>query len=397
MTISQASAELSAMLHGTTLSQVENIFGVYNRSGRQLLLDIDPDETRIETQLATSVYQGVFDYPAPDDLKGDKVIDLYWQGGRNYRDRFFKTTPQNFDLTKAFYFNQFCVFRNKGVKTLRIAYNNSSRSIGINPANSLTGNGTWAASGTASNISVNNLITDNGGSVISFDITAGAGYLTNSTMTALDLSAHLNQSGIFWDIYVPTASRISSLEIRWGSDSSNYWEATGITTQFDGNALVNNYNQIYTLWQNATKIGSPDATKIKYVRLTFNASNSISGVCFAQLWSRLGFVFNIDYYSKFLFSNTAGTWIESITDNSDNINLDTDSFNVFISQCALNCVQQALGQDAGYDTNFFSQQYQEALKRYKSMYKSEIQKKQESYYNTTFKGYRPYIGYSQQP
>jgi len=390
-----AKSELSAMMHGTSLSQVENISGVFNRSARQLLLDIDPSETKILSQLGT-VYQGVYDYSCPTDLKGNKVIDLYWQGGRLQRDLFRQVYNQTFDLEKITNpVNQFTVFQNKGVKTLRIAYNNSSRSIYINPASSVNGNGTWTASGTASNLNENDIINDNGGSVLSFDITTGTGYVENSTMSAVDLTAHLNQSGIFWDIFCPIASNLTSISVRFGSDSSNYWEKTGITTQFSGNSFVNNMNTPYALWSGMTKVGSPVVSNITYIRLGFVASADIAGMSFAQIWSKLGFVFNIEYYSKYLFSSVAGTWQETTTNDSDIINLDTDSYNLFIYQCALNAVQQALGQDAGYDTNLFRDAYAMALMRYKSMYKSEISKPQIPYYKKTYGGYLPMLGWDQ--
>jgi hypothetical protein len=394
LSIQQEEGELSGMLHGTTLAEVENIAGIHNRSARQLLLDIDPDETKRQIQLPSLVYQGVFDYPAPDDLKGDKVIDLYWQSDRNHSNFFIKTTPQNFDLTKNQYLNEFCVFRNSGVKTLRVSFTNATKSININSASSIVGNGTWIASGTAQNINQNNIIVDNGLPVIGFDLLAGTGYVTNSTMSPVDLTNHLNQSRIFWDIFIPLASSLTSVSIRFGSDADNYWEVSNITSGFS-QSFINSKNVISALWASATKVGNPNITAITYIRLGFTASIDLYGMAFCNIWSKLGFVFNITYYSKFLFSDVNGIWKEKNTDPSDFINLDTDSYNLFVSQDALNCVQQALGQDAGYDTNFFSQQYENNLKRYKSLYKSEIQKKSESYYQKTFKGYSGWIGYNQ--
>jgi hypothetical protein len=66
-------------LHGTTLSQVENISGVFNRAARQLLLDIDPQETKRIEQLASPIFYQVYDYAPPADLKGQKIIDIFPQ------------------------------------------------------------------------------------------------------------------------------------------------------------------------------------------------------------------------------------------------------------------------------------------------------------------------------
>ena len=45
--INSASQELQGLLHGTTLNQIEDIYGVYRRAGSQLLLDLDPQETKV--------------------------------------------------------------------------------------------------------------------------------------------------------------------------------------------------------------------------------------------------------------------------------------------------------------------------------------------------------------
>jgi hypothetical protein len=144
-----------------------------------------------------------------------------------------------------------------------------------------------------------------------------------------------------------------------------------------------------------TKVGSPVVSNITYVQLGFTATNDIYGSNFAQVWSKLGFVFNIEYYSKYLFSTSLGVWQETTTDDSDIINLDTDSYNLLLNLTGLYATQQALGQDAGYDTNFFSDAYKLGLMRYKSMYKSEISKPQMSYYKRTYNGYLPMLGWDQ--
>jgi hypothetical protein len=392
--VQTAKSELSAMLHGTDLGQVENIDGVLNRAARQLLLDIDPAETKVQIPMATPVYDGVYDYSAPDDLKGNKVIDLATQISRNQRDRFTQTYNQNFDIYKSIGLqNNFTVFQNKGKKTLRIAYNNSSRSILINNCNSILGNGTWATSGTASNLSEDSQSVDNNNSVLKFDITTGTGYVSNSTIAPIDMTNHLNQSRIFFDVYLPKATDFTSLEIRFGSDSSNYYEATGVVTNFQGNSFNSGWNTIGILWSAMTKVGNPVVSTISYVRLGFITTADNAGVEFAQIWSRLGFIMNIEYYSKFLFQDEiTGAWLENLTDDSNLINLDTDSYNLFIYQAAFLCVQQALGQDAGYDTNIFMDKYNNALIRYKRCYKSEISKVQEPYYRRTFSGYSNYLG-----
>ena len=49
-------ADLSGILHGTTLNEITNITGVINRSGHQVLLDIDPQETKRILPFANPIY-----------------------------------------------------------------------------------------------------------------------------------------------------------------------------------------------------------------------------------------------------------------------------------------------------------------------------------------------------
>jgi len=112
--------------------------------------------------------------------------------------------------------------------------------------------------------------------------------------------------------------------------------------------------------------------------------------------SKLGKIFEIVYYSKYMFRNSANTWQEQLTGTEDDtttyVNLDTESYNVFLDQVALLAVQQMLGQDAGYDTQFFGNRYAEGVQRYRNMYKSEIIQPKQYYYRQPKSVYRRFFG-----
>jgi hypothetical protein len=379
-------------LHGTTLSQVENISGVFNRAARQLLLDIDPQETKRIEQLASPIFYQVYDYAPPADLKGQKIIDIFPQVNRMSGDRLSQTYNQNFDLHKSSLLEEFTIVHNKGAKTLRLSFNDNSKCILINSASDKTSNGTWATSGTATNLLVNTSTVINGAPALQFDVTAGTGYLTNSTMTAVDLTAHAGLATGFFEVYLYPASSVTSINIRIGSDSSNYYEETGITTNYQGNAFVDGWNTIGITGYGGTTHGTPVISAIKYLRLGVVASSTIYGAQLAQIWSKIGQIMNCEYYSKYLFSTVGGVWQETTTDDSDLINLDTESYNIYFYLLQLFATQQALGQDASYDTSMSSNWYQQAVARYKRMYKSEISKPQQMYYRRTNRRHNDYFG-----
>ena len=71
--IGQVKSDLIAVLHGTTLDQIQSINALLERAGRKLLNDMDPIETERIVELATPLYDRVFDYPCPSDLKDDRT------------------------------------------------------------------------------------------------------------------------------------------------------------------------------------------------------------------------------------------------------------------------------------------------------------------------------------
>src|ERR1051325_5605139 len=98
--ISQANADLQAVLHGTTLSKVQGINNLHNRTARQLLLDIDPIETERVTLTTTPIFNQIWDYSCPADLKGNRIIDISPQFERSTGNIVTSTYQQNFDLVK---------------------------------------------------------------------------------------------------------------------------------------------------------------------------------------------------------------------------------------------------------------------------------------------------------
>jgi len=394
MTVQELKSELEACLHGTSLAQVVNINGVLNRAARQLLLDIDPQETKVIAPMASPIYYQIFDYQIPTDIKGNKVIDLIPLQQKNKRDIIYSTYNQNFDVHKmSSPTNELTVISDSGNKYIRVNYNNKSLSIVLDQVTGVNNNGLWVAGGTASNLISNSQTTNNGLPTVSFDALAGTATLTNSTLEPQDLTNHFDQGSTFFSLFLPNASLLTSASIKIGSDSSNYYESSPLTSQFNGFAFKNGYNQLGVIFADMTKVGNPDLSDIKYIEISAVFSGNVYGVSFMQIQNSLGFLFDIEYYSKYLFrNNITGVWQEKVLDDSDLINLDTESYNLFLYQAAFLCVQQALGQDAGYDTNVFLDKYNQALTRYKKMYKSELQKLQQPYYTLPRRGYNGILG-----
>ena len=404
--VTSAKSDLSGILHGTSLNQITNINGLLNRAGRQVLLDLDPQETK-RTLQTSKIYDQVFDYSIPSDLKGNKIMDIRPQIQRNLIDNPKQTYSKSFDLFKDRERGpSFTIEFDTSVKTMRVNYPSLNTGIILNNADTLAGNGAWTVGGTATNLRLDStLFLINNGS-IECDLSAGAnpstGYFENSTMPVQDLTTHFNQSTLFYNLYLPTGSAITSTEIRWGSSSTDYWSLTS-TKNFEGNAFINGWNLIGADWSSATTTGNPDKTKVNYLRISITYTGTLqTGVHLAIIASRLGKIFDILYYSKYMFRDQNNVWYETIPSADGNgnaidesniyINLDTEAQNIYLDQAALLCTQQLLGQDTSLDVQFFNQRYLDGVARYRAMYKSEVSQPSQMYYRQDRSTYRRFWG-----
>lgn len=388
--------DLSGILHGTTNNQIQNIDGVINRAARQLLLDLDPQETKRQVEFVGPIFNTVFDYPIAADVKGNKLIDIYPQVQRIPQEIWGQVYNQAFDVAKQNIFsmeNMFTINFNTSLKTIRINAPFLNAPSIINQIDSIAVNGTWAVGGTAASLAVNNSNFAQGTGSLQFDVTTGAAYIENSTMSAVSLSTVINQSSLFVWVYIPTASSLTSVDLRWGSSSSNYYNVTVTQTQ-QGTAFVNGWNLCKFDWSGATVTGSPVASAINYGRVTLNVTANMTAVKVNGMNSVLGTILSYEYYSKYMFRNaTTGTYQETVLDDSDLINLDTESFNLMTNLVAYLATQQQQGLDASfYDGSFFKNAYDMGVLKYKSMYKSELQKPQSSYYTQPITSYNRFWG-----
>lgn len=397
--ISDAENELTGILHGTTLNQIFDLNGVFNRAARRVLQDVDPPETKVQEQFG-QVWYGVYDYALANSVKGNKVIDLYPQANRQLTDYYGQSYAQPFDLSKNFTLSpQFEVHYSNATRLLRVNGPQLPQGAQLNAADAVTGNGTWAATSHASNIQTDNQYFTSGASgSVSFTldqtgVAGSTGYVENSTMGDLDLTNDFNNAYLFFQVYLPNASGFTNVKYRFGSSSSNYYEAT-FTTDYMGNAFQNGWNLLGAAWSSFTTTGTPDITDINYIRVLFTYDGVVqTQVRINQFYCRMGVIFNIYYYSKYLFRGTNGVFKEETDSENDYINLDTDGRNLFIYASAIEAVQQQQGLSGMFfDDANLQNKYQDALGEYQNKYKSEITKPRQFYYQQPTQGYRRFFG-----
>ncbi len=391
LNITTVNGELAAVLHGTSLNKIQNLTGLHNRTARQLLADIDPMETIRKTLTATPLFNEVWDYSCPSDLKGDRIIDISPQYIRTPAQVITQTYNQPFDIDKNAFNppSEFTIQFNNAVKTIRINDTTLPQGVVLDACESTDG---WTANSTASNLTLDNINYAAGSGSLSFDVTTGTGSISKTLASQLDLSNQLNQASLFYYLYLPTGSQLTSTTIRWGSDASNYYSRT-LTTTNEGNAFATGWNLIRADWLGATVVGSPVVTAIDYIDIIVVVTANQTGIKVDNITSIMGLYRTIEYYSKFMYRDAiTGAFQETVTDNSNLINLDTDSYNLYFNLLAFYTMQQVQGVSAlFFDNSFFGQEYQKGKLRYTSMIKSQVQKPRQSYYTPSKGGYGKYL------
>lgn len=390
--ITQANADLAAVLHGTALNKIQNLDGLHNRTARQLLADIDPMETIRKGLTVTPLFNQVWDYSCPADLKGDRIIDISPQYERNPSYVVGQLYNQAFDIAKNSMSSasEFTIQYNNAVKTIRINDGTLPQGIVLDTCQATNG---WTANSTASNLTLDNVNYASGSGSLSFDVTTGTGSISKTLDSQLDMSEQINQASLFYYLYLPTGTALTSTSLRWGSSASAYYSRT-MTVTNEGNAFQTGWNLIRADWLGATVVGSPDDTAIDYVDVLVTVTSNQTGIKVDNIVSNMGLYREIEYYSKYLYRNaTTGAFQETVLDNSDLINLDTDSYNLYLSLLAFYASQQVQGLSATFfDDSFWGQQYQEGKTRYSSKIKSQVQKPHIQYYAQQTGGYGKYLG-----
>ena len=374
-----AKQDLSAILHGTTLDQVVSVDNAFNRAARQLLMDVDLQETKRIVTMTTPIYSQVYDYALPVDVKGNRIIDIRPQVNRSPNDSTPQTYGRAFDINKAGNSQMFQVQWNTGIKTIRVDRPTSPQGVTVNACDSITDNGTWALD-FGSDLVLDTLNFAAGNASLKFSSTATVAQLHNSTMTAVDLSDYDDEGVLFLYAYMPDGSAVASVVLTW-SDGVGDWEKT-VTTTFENTTFQDGWNLLAFDWKTATQTGTPDNTKVKDITVRFNVTSAQTDLRLDNIVCRKGDLMEIVYYSKYFFRDSVtGAFQETVTDDSNLINLDTESYNLYLNLLSYLVGQQVQGMNIlNFDYQFFMKEYEKNWLKYRMLYPSETSFPQSIYY-----------------
>ncbi len=366
-TISDLQTDVSRKLHGTNINKIEGEFSLYDEAARSCLNDIDFFESQRVAQIANAIYTDVYDYALPTDLKGNKILDIRPQANRDSGDNAKQTYQVEFNRFKRD--QEFTIKNNSGVRTLQYRADTNSMTV-LHTMDSITDNGTWVVGDDATNLTkdTQNFIAN---ASLNFDVSGATttASIVNTTLSAINLEALEDKGAKFLFHYMPTV--ITDATFFWGDDATgNYWSDT-VTAPQNGSFQVG-WNLMRFDWNGATKTGNPDSSDIAALKYSF----TYDGVADTDhrvdsITASLGEIYEIAYYSKYLFQNTSGTYLEEVSAVTDTINLELEGYNCLLYKTLELAAPQIQAEDAGFDLALYERKYIEAKKKYISKYPSE--------------------------
>lgn len=389
MNISDVKNSLAGMGHSTNLDKVKNPNDLFRRAANKILAELNPPETIQIAQITNAIHSEIYDYSAPDGLKGNMIIDIRPQINRALSDRMGQRFIEPFDLRKKN--NTFTIQYNNGEKSLRLSKSISSSGTTLHGMDSIAANGTWAVGGDATNLTADSLNYISGSACLNFDLDGSGttGYIEITDFTDIDLSDEDEIGQIFVRVYIPNPDAITNYILRWGNDSSNYWHAT-VTSPHDQDSFKTGWNILRFNWNGATEVGTVDPEAIDYTRVTVTYDGTAdTDLRVDKIACSAGEIWEAVYYSKYLFRTTAGVWQETTSDDTDILNLDVDGYNIFLNECGILVAQQVQDSSMVQDINFFkgelygdpSKPRQKGLySRYKTKNPSQVKKPIDFYY-----------------
>lgn len=236
-------------------------------------------------------------------------LTLKFTTPNNKISEFWMVSPLRFD-SAILWSRRFCIPIVGTVQTIRIA-SPDGLSASMNTATVYNQNGTWIGASAITGVYTDNYVGYNFPSSVGFLFNGTSGTLTNDgntypTFAPLDLSPFQNNGNIYFNIDASSVSNLQSYTLKWGTDSSDYWQAT-VTTDYIGASFATGWTTIKIPWSNPTAVGTPTITNIKYLQLTVTCSGSTNlGVFRVQnFFVSQNVPIQLTYYSTNMVSTAA--------------------------------------------------------------------------------------------
>lgn len=389
-TISQYPYSLVSRILGTKIhGRVSNLNSVDTNTERDLinsavrvaLSDVDFRGNIRETLLTPNLMDNQWDYALPTDVKADNIIDFRPQAtdSRDEFEIYSLVSPQEFDRRKRVEKGIYTILNDDLTRTLRISADVQDNTLQVSSLDdTAAGGGDWT---TFDSVSVN----DSDVKADADDFIEGAGSIRfqtdttdttdsvvgvqNIALTAFDISTYLARGSAFVDAKLTVADTgIHQISLRLGSDSNNYYQISD-SNQNDCSAFQTGWNKIRWDFQNKTTVGTPADTAIDYAAIFWSRDTTTTALLhlndtdwgFDNLILKRGKYYNLSYYTRNVWQDTAFGVNENSTNDSHALMVQNDELEVIMAKAA-ELASQYLRDNA--DAGYFAKEYQRLKQAY---------------------------------
>lgn len=354
-----------------------------NRAARLVVSENDLRSTIRNSVLSTDLFDGVYQYAIPSDLKGEAIIDIQPQVNRSSDFRLTLVDQAEFDLKKTVRNNIIAIGRDELVNSLLFSGNVNDDTLVAATFDSLTADGgTWVLFGDATNVTAeaDNYVVGSG--AVEFDL-VGSGTTAgiSSTITSINITDYVNAGHVFVWVYINSTTDLTNWIIRIGSDASNYFTQTVTTDQVSA-AFRNGWNLLRFDFASMTETGTVTRTAVDYlaIYMTKVSTKSDDGYRIDHAILRSGEINNLLYYSRFPWQSSAGAYLEDSTANGDLLNAETDEVDGFVFRSKMELFREVRRFDLVEDAKA---EYELWQANYKRQNPSQRIHRERNYYNPT--------------
>lgn len=359
-THSNVSTDATALVSGDFTAG--NLLTIINQAVRQVLAEVDLRSTIRKSALSPNLFDDIFEYSAPTDLKEDCIIDIQPQIDRARDLAWELVTPEEFDRFKldisyttdddtsieTYSYsdkNLIAISNDDQARTLLIASKVDDVGTTIDTLDSITN---WSGYGDGENLLSDTDDYVKGNASINWDIGSGGGTTAGIVNSSLDFDVtdYAGTGSIFTWVYISSTTNLTNFKIKVGSDSSNYYLMTA-TTKNDGTAFEVGWNLIRFDFSGKSETGSVDEDDCTYCSLYMTkdgAKVSETDYRFDQIIMKKGIHFYTKYYSKYGWVSNTGTRLENSTTTTDILMCDSSEYDMILDKtCEL--LESHLGND----------------------------------------------------
>lgn len=328
MTYATLLAQIESGVHGR-ISAADALI-ITNEAAREVTSDIDLRSMKRKSSLSPFLFDDIYDYSCPTDLKGISIIDIKPQVNRAETYKFTLTTPEEFDLKKSSE-NNLCAFSDDSfTRKLKISAEISDDTLIVSTLDSTTANGgTWAGYGDGTNLTADSDYYVKGSASINWDINADGGTtagIYNNDINTFDITDYIANGAMFSWVYLSDKTDVTNFIIRIGSSASVYYTKT-VTTTNEGCSFVNGWNLLRFDFSSATQVGTVDLDGCDYCAVYMtkdSGKTSETDFRFDHLMCKRGEYHDIIYQSIYPFQSSTGTWKIDSDATTDYINASAD-------------------------------------------------------------------------